>query len=482
MARLSLALLGPLHITLDGQPARGFSYNKVRALLAYLAVEADRAHHRDAVVGLFWPDQPDKAARTNLRQALATLREALGDASAAPPFLLTTRDTIQFNVESEYDLDVETLAACLPACLAHPHRGLDRCRPCAARMEQAIALYRGDFLAQFALSDSAPFEEWTLVKRERLRQAALEMLTHLAAFHERRGDYEQARQYARRHIEIDPWREEAHRRLMSLLAASGQRNAALAQSESCRRLLAEGLGVEPAAETSALYVQIKTGELPERYARQAAPLLNWPYPRLPAARARTELADLAELMANPACQLIALLGPGGMGKRGWPWRRRPSQAWSFADGAAFVSLAPLTSAEHLAPTIAHALGVPLAGLNDPREQLIHALRDREILLVLDNFEHLRAAAPFLTALQAQTPRVRLVVTTRERLGVPGEWLFELRGLRYPNADDAPTDAETWSAAQLAERAPYPPGVHTLRRRPGRRHPPLPRPGRHAAGH
>src|SRR5688572_18458977 len=176
MARLSLLLLGPLHVTLDGTPASGFGYNKVRALLAHLAVEANHAHHRDALVGLLWPNMPDKAARTNLRQALATLREALVDTEASTPFLLTTRDTVQLNPASDYATDVAAFEACLAECRSHPHRGPDRCRLCAARMEQAVASYRGDFLAQFSLPDSAPFEEWILLKRELLRQSALQML------------------------------------------------------------------------------------------------------------------------------------------------------------------------------------------------------------------------------------------------------------------------------------------------------------------
>src|SRR5262245_57323812 len=97
MARLSLALLGPLRITLDGQSVGGFAYNKARALLAYLAVEADRPRHRDALAALLWPDMPDTAARHNLRQALANLREVIGGASATRPFLHITYDSIQFN-------------------------------------------------------------------------------------------------------------------------------------------------------------------------------------------------------------------------------------------------------------------------------------------------------------------------------------------------------------------------------------------------
>src|SRR5262245_64555574 len=134
MAGLSLALLGPLRITLDGQPVSGFAYHKARALLAYLAVEAERPHHRDALVGLLWPELPDSAARTNLRQALANLREVIGDAAATPPFLLITRDTIQFNPASDYELDVAAFSALLTACERHAHRHLARCRSCAARM------------------------------------------------------------------------------------------------------------------------------------------------------------------------------------------------------------------------------------------------------------------------------------------------------------------------------------------------------------
>src|SRR5947199_6265347 len=97
MARLSLSFLGSPLVTLDGQPVTGFAYDKVRALLTYLAIEADRPHRRDALTGLLWPELPDSAARMNLRQALASLRHAIDDHSSTPPFLLITRETIQFN-------------------------------------------------------------------------------------------------------------------------------------------------------------------------------------------------------------------------------------------------------------------------------------------------------------------------------------------------------------------------------------------------
>ena len=112
MAHLSLSLLGSFRLTVDGQPGKGFKSNKVRALLAYLAVEANRPHRREVLAGLLWPDWPDRDALANLRSALFDLRKAIGDRTASgdreasPPFLLITRDTLQFNAASDHQLDV----------------------------------------------------------------------------------------------------------------------------------------------------------------------------------------------------------------------------------------------------------------------------------------------------------------------------------------------------------------------------------------
>jgi predicted ATPase/DNA-binding SARP family transcriptional activator len=471
MARLSLSVLGLLQITLDGQPVSGFVYNKARALLAYLAVEADRPHHRDALVGLLWPELPDRAARTNLRQALANLREAIGDATATPPFLLITRDTIQLNPASDYDLDVATFTALLTTCETHAHRRPERCRSCAARMEQAIALYRADFLAGFAMGDSAPFEEWQLLHRERLHQRALDALMCLADYHERCGADEQARRLAERQIELDPWREEAHRQLMRLLARGHQRSAALAQYETCRRELARDLSVEPEAETTALYERIRnstsselrvlSAELPAQgHETQTSNLKpqnvqNFPaQPTLLIGR-ETELAELGALLENPSCRLITIVGPGGIGKTRLALAAATDQATTFRHGAVFVPLAAISSAVFVAPAILAALGVALQGQRDPREQLLEYLRGQELLLVLDNFEQLLApdlsqnagGAALLTDMLQRAPSVTLLVTSRERLALQGEWLFDMSGLSYPLGE--PTESfEAYSAVQL----------------------------------
>ncbi len=155
MAHLSLLLLGTLQALLDGQPATGFQSIKVRALLAYLAVEADRPHSRESLAGLLWPDYPDHSAISNLRYALSNLRQAIGDREAKPPFLLVTRETIQFNIESDYDLDVATFMG----HIANSGLAVQTITESAAGdLESAITLYRGNFLEGVSC-DSSLFEE-----------------------------------------------------------------------------------------------------------------------------------------------------------------------------------------------------------------------------------------------------------------------------------------------------------------------------------
>ncbi len=447
-----------MQIRLGGQPVGGFTYNKARALLVYLAVEADRPHQRDALATLLWPDMPDEAARHNLRQALANLRTAIGDTSATPPFMLITRDTIQFNPGSDDHLDVSTFTALLVACESHAHRHLERCRSCAARMEQAITLYRGDFLAGFAPGDSAPFEEWQLRQRERLHQQVLDILARLADYHERRGDDERARHVARRQIELEPWREEAHRQLMRLLARGHQRSAALAQYETCRRILACDLGIEPETQTTALYERIRDGALrieSQEPRTEQTDYSRFPVPPTPLIGREAELAELGALLESPACRLITLVGPGGIGKTRVALAAATEQAETFADGAAFVPLQAISSAAFLVPAILSALDIPLQGQREPRAQLLDYLRSTELLLVLDNFEQLLApdlsenegGAALLRDILQHAPGTTLLVTSRERLALHGEWLFEVAGLSYPIGEPA-DNVKGYSAVQL----------------------------------
>ena len=267
MAHLAISLLGPLQVILDGEPVTEFESDKVRALLVFLAVESDRPHRREALVGLFWPEQTERSARHNLSQALFNLRRAIGDHAAAhaergtPPFLLVTHQTIQFNSNSDHSLDTTVFGALLDACEEHHHSRLATCGLCMARLQEAVVLYQGDFFEGFSLGDSPAFEEWSVLQREWAHLLAVNALHLLARCHEQLGELEQALRHTWRQLELDPWRERAHRQLMRLLALSGMRSAAMRQYRVCIRVLEEELGVPPSEETTALYQRIRSGKV-----------------------------------------------------------------------------------------------------------------------------------------------------------------------------------------------------------------------------
>ncbi|HOT92626.1 MAG TPA: BTAD domain-containing putative transcriptional regulator [Anaerolineae bacterium] len=451
MSQLSLTLLGTLAITLDGQPVAGIESDKARALLAHLALEPERAFRREALSALLWPEAAPAQAAQNLRQALYNLRRALGEA-----FLLTTPQTVQFNAAADVTVDALTWRRLWSETQTHRHRRRETCRPCLERLAQAIALYRGDLLAGFALKDCPAFDDWLAVERERLHVQALEALTLLANAAERRGDYPAAQEYARRLLALEPWQEAAHRHLMRLLALDGRRAAALAQFEVCRRALDEELGLEPTEETRALHARIRAGEplsaampLPP-----APPTTDLPLQLTSFIGREREVTLLSERLGNPAYRLITLTGPGGVGKTRLALQLAATLAEQFADGVCWISLSDAVTESDLILAIADALHLHLSGAQDLRAQLLQALRHdrRDLLLVLDNFEQLLpvgGATLVLEVLRA-APRLTLLVTSRERLNLQAESVLPLEGL---GCDLPAPDAPPSEAAQLfVERA------------------------------
>lgn len=268
MAKLVLAFLGPFHVTLDGRAVTRFGTDKTRALLAYLALEAEHAHRRETLAAILWPDQADAAARHSLRQALVRLRGALGDGDAC---LLATPATLAFDRTSDYALDVNEFTALIHACQHHPHSAVSVCAACSARLRRAVALYRGELLTDLFIGESTHFEEWVLIRREVLHLQLLDALAALTTYHLAQDEFESARAYAARQIELEPWHEEAHRALMYAFAQEGQRGAALAQYDTCRKILTREFNTTPSEETTQLYEKIRADAFTPR---RAAPNAN----------------------------------------------------------------------------------------------------------------------------------------------------------------------------------------------------------------
>lgn len=258
MSRLTLSLLGSFEATLDNHALTKFRTNKVQALLIYLAVKATTRpatrYRREALMEFLWPGLPLKSAQENLRQTLYQLRKTIPELSAKDnvepvPFLLTDRQFVQLNPAYHFELDVAIFT------------GLLKGKALPKDLEQAVALYRGDFLADFYLPDSDEFEAWAANQRAVLSYQMLDALDRLTTMFIEHQIYDKAETYARQQLEIDSLQENAHRQLMTILARNGRRSQALAQYETLYQLLADELGVEPSAETAALYERIREGEL-----------------------------------------------------------------------------------------------------------------------------------------------------------------------------------------------------------------------------
>jgi len=214
--RLSLKLLGGFFATLDGHPLPPFPYDKLRALLVYLALDPAREFSRAELAELLWPEQDGEAARGNLRRALSNLRAVLGDRSAASGYFQINRTALRIRPGAPLDIDIADLATPPIDCAGVSDSA--ECRACLLRMERSTAAYAGELMAGFSLPDCADFEQWLRIKRENLHRHALQLLDRLIACCMARGEPAGALSFALRYIELEPWNENAVQRAMRLLA------------------------------------------------------------------------------------------------------------------------------------------------------------------------------------------------------------------------------------------------------------------------
>lgn len=450
MPQLSLNLFGRFGAMLDGEPVHGFESNKVRALLAYLALEAAQPHSREALVGLLWPEYPERKARQSLSQALYNLKHLLGENGHPTPFLHITHPTVQFNLNSDHAFDVTAFSEAIQQVDHHEH--LKDCAPCQTLLTQATRLYTGPFLEAFNLKDSLVFEEWALLTRERLHRQALHAFLVLATMHETRGELPDALQYARRAVELDPLWEAAHRQVIHLLALSGQRTQALAQYESLRLTLASELGVEPEHETQQLMTRLQTLPAVET---APPPKHNLPAFLTPFIGREAELVDLTARLRDPDCRLLTVLGPGGSGKTRFAIAAAHEVMDTFPDGVWFVSLAAVTTREGVIPALVQGLGIYLQENIPAEKQIQDYLREKSMLLVLDNYEQLLPEVAWLVQILQTAPHVKLLVTSRMSLNIKGEHHYPLPGLSVPQIGETLAGARHSAIrlfADAAERA------------------------------
>ncbi|MCB9111733.1 MAG: tetratricopeptide repeat protein [Anaerolineales bacterium] len=447
---LNLSFLGTYLAEYEQMPVKGFESTKVRALLAYLVLESEKPHTREHLIGLLWGDSDDLKAAKSMRQALSNLRKTIKDVDAASPFLLVEADTIQLNKEnSTFQVDAQVFENLINACEKHSHRDVETCTACAHRFEKAASLYRGELLQGFLLKDSEYFQDWLVSRREYFHQKMLMVLDHLARYHQRRYEFQDAISYARRLVSMDRWREEAHVLLMRFLSDAGQRSAALKQYQECCDMLSKEFGVEPQPETVNLYEQILNNQASAK--KPVAPINNLPSFGTTFVGRKDEILEIVEYLQDRNCRLATITGTGGVGKTRLALQVGQGQLYAYQDGVFWIPLDAIKKPEELPGIVAGTLGLELPAKGDIQTHVINFLRHRDVLLILDNYEHLLPETDFITGILSNSSGVSILATSREVLHLQIEKVFELTGLPLSSEGKAELPSAVLLLKQRAER-------------------------------
>jgi predicted ATPase/DNA-binding SARP family transcriptional activator len=412
------SLLGPLTMSRAGEPA-ALGGQKPRALLAALLLEANRVVSRDRLIDALWGDDPPDTARNTIQVYVSQLRKLLpeGALETAPPGyrLLIDPDSVDlFEFVRLADEGRSALAAGDAAGAAETLRA-------------ALALWRGMPLADLAWE---PFAQAEIVRLEELRVAAFEDRIDADLALGRHGQVVPELELL---VAEHPLRERLRAQLMLALYRSGRQSDALAVYQRARKTLVDELGIEPGEALRKLERAILAHD-PSLSLTQPGAISprRVPTPPHPLLGRERELAALSELVRREGTRLVTLTGIGGIGKTRLALELTRRLAPEFADGTAVALLATLQDPALVARTVLEALELPESG-REPEEELARALRDTKLLLLVDNFEQVLAAAPTVARLLEACPGLKVIATSRAPLHVAAEHEFPVPPLAEDEA-------------------------------------------------
>jgi len=454
---LSVRCFGGLTFELDGCPFMAFETDKSKALLAYLAIESQRELTRRQLASLLWSDDPEERALHNLRQTLLSLRKTLSKVSQSVEIILPDRNTISLNPRVEIWVDCLAFKAQMQHALSSYQNHAKNGQFHVLILKRCMDLFTGEFLSGFSLNKSYLFEEWLALTGEEYNLLAIKGFTLLSVYHEKRAEYHQAAEYLSRVSALCPWDETVRDRMIRLLGVDHQWSAAKKHYHLLQHYLKNELGVAPTQDSQTLYEQIclaadgKAIITPEY---EPVPY-NCPSQTTAFVGRAHDLDEVMLWLITSQCRLITLTGLGGIGKTRFALEIAEKSIGIFQDGVFFVSLLPAANASQIVPLIAESMAIKFTDQLSNQKQLLDQLHEKEIMIVLDNFEHLLTddqSTAVLDTLLNGTKAVRLLVTSREVLSLRQERVYLLSGLHYPEAVTLPLqDMPQYDAVDLFVR-------------------------------
>ena len=434
---MRITLLGGFSVSVGSRTIEEGAWHlrKAANLVKLLALSPGHRMHREQVMGVLWPELDSRAAANNLRYVLHVARRTFDlDPSAASRYLSLHGEQLALCPDDQLRVDVEAFEEAAAAA----RRSRD---PAAYRT--AIELYTGELLPEDR------YEEWAESRREELRRLHLALLVELAGLYEERGEHGPAVEALRKVVAEEPTLEEAHTRLIRLYALSERRGEAMAQYGSLRKILSEKLSAQPSSATRRLRDEIAAGEFPPARTPPAAPLReqapdtsqhNLPAPRTSFVGREREMVEVKRTLAMT--RLLTLTGAGGSGKTRLALEVAKDLTSIYLDGVWLVELAPVSEVALVPQIVAHTLGVREVPGRSLTDTLVGALKTKQVLLLLDNCEHLiDTCAHFGDTLLGSCPHLKILATSREPLGVAGEVIWRVPSLSTPSTDRLPAAGE-----------------------------------------
>jgi len=419
MSKLVCQFFGSPHFFVNGHMVKP-DRRKAVALAAFLAVHGKPAS-RERLADLLWPDYGRHSALASLRRTLSAMGKILGKF-----WFNADRQTICFVPGKEIHVDVLTFQRLVSRGGAYGS-GVN-----PEDLEQAALVYHGPFLAGFNLDDAPGFDDWQFSRKEELERDYISVLKTLAETYEKQGHDTGAIKYASAWAAHDALNEAAHRCLIRLYGRSGQKSRVQQQYEKCRSLLDTELGIEPDPETSNLADQyLAPNQFPVK--KISPPPGALPAQSIAFIGRHQELERISTWLIRGDARLMILTGPGGIGKTRLALQAMTRLSHPLSMAAFFVPLANVSTLDGMRILLLKTLGIGLDKGMAPQKQVLDFLRTREILLVMDNLEHLPGIEKEISHMLDKTRHVKILATSRSRLGLTREQVLVLSGLACPNA-------------------------------------------------